>query len=431
VKATRRVIFVRETQASKGAISLPNEVEKIRIAGANAAKETAQLRAYLAEPIASAIDWHRDRAFLEVSLLELCKALVSETTRMSSVAQIADPLILMGGLLSNKPPRYRLPTAPPGGNHMYVSAHNVGAREVVEEYLLCTEAALRHGPTKLSVSDLPADLATARARGIGATVSAVRPSVCVAVRPVARSSVFVLYLDARTWSQGGDDVARHSALRAAVLVAMELRMHVLLLHERGGAHQTTFEKVLRDTPTSLVECGMYSNLATPLLDGVHRTASVRLAIEALLKLLGKAPAQWDLHSMRRSGDEDEAGEARVTRTGGAATSGKAGASAWYEPFLEAEHFVHGIDDTPDMVVNPVQLTRMAHQTRQAPTLNRPAAEARAKERQKPSSWARLGISVGSSSTEGEQLDQLKKLHSHLAAVEGVVLPTNVTVMHHI
>ena len=107
------------------------------------------------------------------------------------------------------------------------------------------------------------------------------------------------------------------------------------------------------------------------------------------------------------------------------------ARAWYEVYLQEEHFVHGIDDTPEMVVNPVQLQRMTCFNRAAASAGEQRRAKGLQQRNKPSSWGHLGISIGVRSSGSDQLEQLKKLQGHLAATEGVSLPADVTLQHHI
>ena len=443
----RSVIFVCESEAGKGAISLAEEVSSLHIDGPDGTKELAVLHKHLEAPLASPIAWHRQRAFLEVSLLQLAKALIGQSARETAV-HAADELVLLGGVERRGERAARLPAPPTSGAHLYVSVHNSGAREFVDTHLrdVANAAAGKREQSKLIVSELPIGGAggavdgekSARHDGAGRFGGLAQPW-CARLHPRAQCSVLLLYLDARTWRSYDEASSRAAALARDVASAMMLGMQVLLLHECRGAHRVPFEELIEATPIELLQVGLYTELATPLHGGAHRLVSTRLALEVLVSLLTRPPALWDTQQLASLFQEKVEGaeELAVSEIEGDRESTKASAPVSedagtpYDVYLDDEHFVHGIDDSPELTVNPLQLHRMARHnqalhasTGGGPKENRP---------NKPSGWARLGINVGvlGDAEKSRQLQQLKRLQSHLAAHERVTLPANSTLVHHI
>ena len=451
----RSVVFVCETVASKGAISLIEEASSLHIDGPGGTEELGVLHEHLRLPLASPIAWHRQRAFLEVSLLQLATALIGSNARVSA-AHAVDELVLSGGGARHRERAARLPGPPPSGTHLYVSVHNPGAREFVDTHLrdAANMAAGKRARSKLIVAELPTYKVAAggafsgsggavhddKSAGVGTAgrFGGRGQLWCGWLCPRARCSVMLLYLDARTWRGADEGSSRTAALARDVASAMVLGMQVLLLHESGGAHRVPFEELLQTTPIELLEVGLYTELATPLHGGAHRLVSTRLALEVLASLLTRPPKWWDkqrLASVLQGQVEDAEALANAEAEGDrgpakASTPMSEPAGTEYDVYLEDEQFVHGIDDSPDLTVNPVQLHRMDrhHQALRAQGGGDPKGNVS----HKPSGWARLGITVGvgdGKGGSGQQLQQLKKLQSHLAAHERVTLPADTRLVH--
>ena len=101
--------------------------------------------------------------------------------------------------------------------------------------------------------------------------------------------IFLLYLDARTWtSENSHDLrAEIEAQLAAVKGKEGVQPSILLLHERDERHHQAvdFETFFSTTPPELIKTGLYHAMAEPLYAGQHRRRSLRKAAERLADLL--------------------------------------------------------------------------------------------------------------------------------------------------
>ena len=130
---------------------------------------------------------------------------------------------------------------------VYTSAHNEGARDLLDELGGVAHADALDGPT----------------------------TCCL------------LYLDGRTWTRG----AQSEALARDVAAAMRKGVPLVLAHEmpglgQGGRHAVPFASFFAcadgATPASLLKAGIYDQLAVPLKGGPWRAAGLALLRKALL-----------------------------------------------------------------------------------------------------------------------------------------------------
>ena len=196
-----------------------------------------------------------------------CKALVDIS------GDNEDPLILVGGI-DTGPPRDLLPKPPRGRSHLYVSEHNPGARKLVESILVAAPAS-RRDRANLQLSALTDSTVAGDAEWDA--------GYCGWLRSRARSCVFVLYLDARTWCEDGDRT-RREALQKDLVRAMELQSGAAIARVWRRAPDVV-EAVIGDTRRSGRD-RMYAETAVSLHSGVYRPVSIQLAILATRCLRG-------------------------------------------------------------------------------------------------------------------------------------------------
>ena len=478
VEQGKKIVFVCEADAAKGAVSLDEEL--LKPLGPSKQANLA-IRDYLAPAAARRIEWQRVKPFLEVGLVQLAKELVDDHEISDH-----DPLELLGSVVSKM--RVQLPRVEASAAHIYLSAHNDGALEFVR-YELEGQPCFRRTPLRVSqtIDELHGAAAAGqwfggRRKGRGRlSLPTCACLPCCGRRrraPLAQSHVLLLYLDRRTWEGGAEEKherareakdARRDALMRDVAVAMDLQMQVLLVHEMDGPQATPFATFLQETPPQLIEWGLYAEIAVAMHAGVYRPVAAHLLAAELAKLLAREPRAWDgarvaggaLRAL--GGDDDfevaapeEAGQGEDESGGGDEAQAQAAAAAeaeavvavaeaeaaaavgdaefssplagFAEPYLEEGIIVHGVDDTGEMAVNPVQLQRMETQTHGRPKPSKKVAFdgtalPKAAGLPKPGSWARLGISVVAEDAQSKQVEQLKKLEKFLAKQQGVAVPT--------
>ena len=220
VAKARPMIFVLETDPQHGGVSM--EVHRRDC--------PSELRHVLDGEQHPIVPWYRARAFLAVSMRLILSRVLGSAVRIPG----------------ESPPTAPLPSpAPPARFHLYASARNAGASEIVE--LLTAEAQ--------------------RARHSSAGVLAVTTDAAEA----AEATFFLLYLNGETHD---DAPALHAELEAALHEGRQL----LLVHEQRDAARgaVPFSSVIARTPRRLVELGVYRELATPLYDGEeHQAACLR------------------------------------------------------------------------------------------------------------------------------------------------------------
>ena len=130
------------------------------------------------------------------------------------------------------------------------------------------------------------------------------PEASEAEKPTAdeveQSQVFLLYLDARTWSQDGPKAERRRAkLARDVGTAMKRKMHIVLIHEddtdeKDGKklHPAAFQTIMDRTPQTLKRWGLYRKLAVALHGNRHcRRVSAHLILEQIAEALHSEPKE--------------------------------------------------------------------------------------------------------------------------------------------
>lgn len=198
----------------------------------------------------------------------------------------------------------QLPTlpAPRGGctHHLYVSVHNIGARQLCAELIELVGAArppaskdkrtgwpggLQHvfGPSALSADHMDTSKNKHVSRSqIGRPQRASPESVQGLLR---RCEQMLVYLSADTWTSG----AASEALCREIMDAMTLGVRLLLVHEvpswdrskpQACSFDTFFECARGSTPLVLLHAGIYHSIATPVHSEQLRTAS-------MVKLVGE------------------------------------------------------------------------------------------------------------------------------------------------
>jgi len=177
--------------------------------------------------------------------------------------------IFLRGELSHL--RSNVPVLGHGRFHVFCSAHNAGALELVQE----VEQELN-----LSLS--------------AATDTAA----------LDRCEAMLVYLDGRTWTSG----AATTAFAEDVTRAMAMRVPLLLAHEmpdmdvQAGRHAVEFASFFAAgaTPQMLIDAGIYASIATPLKGGVWRRTSLVMVAQALGAKSGLGVREWMRRCARRS-----------------------------------------------------------------------------------------------------------------------------------
>jgi len=154
------------------------------------------------------------------------------------------------------------------GHHVYCSALNLGAIELMAEVSLAKNITMQ----------LDSQGQNQETNTLYVTTQA----GCM-----ARCDHMVLYLTGRTWTRG----AASRSLGEEVMRAMDDGIHILLAHEMTGAggQETRFGCEFGDffghpdgaTPHELLKRGIYSEIAVPLKGGAWREASMMLLAMAL------------------------------------------------------------------------------------------------------------------------------------------------------
>ena len=332
-EAQKQIVCIVEPEEAKGGLSLTEIREKL--------KAEVQLCEALLEH--RPIEWNRIGVFQNVTIRLIAERLLSpsarelkeddEHTTTKSVHGNSD--YSQGGeqqrrfLPSVSHPvcqattfnleetmlmKTGLPPEPRTGKkfHLFVSTHNAGALELVDEMRMALSERsvgrlrlLRSGSSSSSkrnsqgrvFSDLPRRItkresnvshngfSTSLRDVLRRTGSAVRVSTVPA--QLRDCEAMLVYLDRRTWDSGDASLAfgRHVAL------ALARGMPLLLAHEmpsiddddRHGCQFALFFES-DQTPQALVNAGIYHTVAVPLKGGEYRPTSIALLTRKLIEM---------------------------------------------------------------------------------------------------------------------------------------------------
>uniref|UniRef100_A0A7S2NAQ7 TIR domain-containing protein n=1 Tax=Haptolina brevifila TaxID=156173 RepID=A0A7S2NAQ7_9EUKA len=248
-----------------------------------------------------AVRWHRIRAYQQVSLLQLAESIVKRPEE--GLEQGSRFLECPGGPLDAKIFLRAPPTI--DGFHCYVSPHNAGAVEFAHDELrtICdsrTPLQIAYSPRHLrdwreqsmrewrdpwDEAEPEALFPLANGSFIENVRSRIQGRTAYEGEPYPAPSVFLLYLDQRTWES-----SRASQLEAEVKAVLEDKMPMLLLHEQAQEFHTftvNFDHFFRATPQALLDLGIYRDIAVALHAGEFRQQSLHEAALRLTDLLSK------------------------------------------------------------------------------------------------------------------------------------------------
>ena len=253
------------------------------------------------KPYTGAIYWERLTDFQNVTIRLVCERLLRTggTVYYGELSRERPRL---------QPPQHRL------SYHMYCSAHNARALDIVTEVAATLDAKLTRtryiAPPKEKESRFgrwnTRDLRNSRrnTRDITEAFSAVANAANALTQgddePVKKSQIHVtrdarqlaacehmlLYLHRETWTSG----PKSAALALEVKQAMALGVHVLLVHEMPGVESERrhgvdfgafFECAEGATPEALLAAGIYSEIALALKGGAWREVSLLQMATAL------------------------------------------------------------------------------------------------------------------------------------------------------
>jgi len=189
-----------------------------------------------------------------------------------------------------------LPPEPGHTHHIYCSEFNAGAAALLHE---------AKGPCRLMVRQ---DEGAAPPRGArlssrrGGADKAVKEDVLYVTTEKAYLETcdhMMLYLTSLTWTSG----EATDRLAAELLEAMDLEVHVLLVHEMpgmGGQEARSgcefgqfFSCEDGATPNELLRKGIYSEIAVPLKGGPWREASMSILAKTLASSVGEGSVRMD------------------------------------------------------------------------------------------------------------------------------------------
>jgi hypothetical protein len=250
VETGKRLVFVSETDAQHGAVSMATHRRDC----------PAELRHVLDEhPV---VPWHRTQPFASVSLRQIAE-------RVVGAWRDGDSLRVPGEEL-RRPTLVSPP--PPARFHLYASPHNPGATEVAA--LLSKEA------------DGTLTFTTSEPRAAQHMLLYLNSELALAPPPTAVGAAPVDAGDAAAHAPGRSAAQR---LHAELVDALRNGMPLLMVHEqRAGEGAAPFGRIMSKTPDEVKQLGLYDTLATPLLDGAdHQRASLRVLLSQVD--MAKAP----------------------------------------------------------------------------------------------------------------------------------------------
>ena len=187
------------------------------------------------------------------------------------------------------------------------------------------------------------------------------PEAGEAEQPTAdEAKVFLLYLDARTWSQDGPEaVQRRAKLAHDVGTAMERKMQIVLVHEddtderdEKDLHPAAFQTIMDRTPQTLKRWGLYRKLAVALHGNRDcRRVSAHLILEQIAEALRSGPKQHaepppDEESWMSQLDK----ELKLKADTGSSDEARKRAQAWWGSLVErkSKWVLIGSEDRKDL-----------------------------------------------------------------------------------
>lgn len=185
--------------------------------------------------------------------------------------------------------------------HVYCSPHNAGGFELIKELSATLEAKLetagscqsrgssrqtRLESSRVRASASRATLGMSRAtRGSASEQGQGLVEMTQSLDELAESDHMLVYLTSRTWTSGDASIA----LAADIHQAMDLGVHLLLVHEMpglGGQEQryavdfgAFFSSPPDGTPNELLQRGIYAKIAVAMKGGAWREASMVLLVQ--------------------------------------------------------------------------------------------------------------------------------------------------------
>jgi len=196
------------------------------------------------------VEWNRIGAFQDVSMRLISERILDENLR-------GDAVYIQGEIVHKKQETLGEPR---NGRayHVYCSANNIGAKELMAEVQQDRSPALN---------------------ALVVTSNASQMQLC---------ECMLVYLNSKTWSSG----SLSSDLAIEVEAAMKRKVRLLLAHEMpGGFHQAerfgcAFEEMFareNGTPAHLIKAGIYAQIAVPLKGQAFRKVSLVLLQHAILE----------------------------------------------------------------------------------------------------------------------------------------------------
>jgi len=228
------------------------------------------------------IEWDRVLAFQNVTLCNIAASLLSKDKEV----------FLQAGKLAKKTHVH----APRGNTkyHLFCSQHNPGA-ETFTQLLDDTandsvgkKPKTRRGfsPTRKRAPQPGQSIKTTRT--IKATSNAEQLKACERM---------LIYLTADTWAE--DDPLRVDALVKEIASAMALGVELFLVHEapgddsyaaiEGARPACDFGDFFKNTPSALLEAGIYSTISKVAKGGLLRATSLQLLVHSLNEYQGRNP----------------------------------------------------------------------------------------------------------------------------------------------
>ena len=275
VRTTKPLVALMEREARRGGVTPQQMREQLLMAegrfgrwgfGDERPSGAEMADALFEEPC---VEWVRLACFQDVTLRLIAQRLLHETPGSQRVYVQGELNRRATGYFRIKPPR---PNGEEEDNLVFVSAHNPGAAELLDEL----QESLR------MANDFR----------------------CTSESELLRScECMLLYLDARTWAAGDAS----AMLASEVEEAMRQGKRLVLAHEMPGLegdpardvrHECEFDLFFEheQTPPELLAAGIYNELAVPLKGGPYREASlVLLANKVVLPAgggRGQRLARW-------------------------------------------------------------------------------------------------------------------------------------------
>ena len=196
------------------------------------------------------VEWNRIGAFQDVSMRLIAERILTTELR-------GDAVYIQGEIIHKKQETLGEPRS--GRNfHVYCSANNIGAKELMTEVQQARSPALNSLVVTSNINQL------------------------------ALSECMLVYLNSKTWSSGSIS----SDLAVEIEGAMTRKVRLLLAHEMtGGIHQAErfgclFEQMFareNGTPAHLIKAGIYAQIAVPLKGQEFRKVSMVLLQHSLLE----------------------------------------------------------------------------------------------------------------------------------------------------